>query len=476
MANLLKRMEKEMSVRLRSGAVNRKTGSQTRLSVHTVFSNDSVNSHITRPVTISANANTNPPQNGSKATNQCYICKGRRVDECPRFQGMSPNERWQVVKEQRACFTCLKRSRGHTSATCPQRKQCLEKKSDGTLCKRPHHKLLHENSETLQIASLQDKSKAILPVITAAILGSSGERRKASIFLDSGAQVSLIRKACAEQLGLEGKPVKIVITKVGGVEEELDTKLFKVPVYKDVGRQVIQTIQAVGVSQISEDTPGVDNNHIARVFGIPISELHRDAGLVDLLIRINYPRSHAGETKTIEGLVARKGPLSWVVFGCNSENAPPEVKQVLLVRLATPIDLTDFWKTESMGVSVSPCTCEAAKISQEERAELKLIEESCKLQGNMWTMKYPWKRDPSCLPNNYPQVLKKLESTERRLLKKPDYADKYEKQVKEMEEMNFSRKMTKREVEDWRGPVHYVAHHAVLRPEKIKHASQDRRQ
>ena len=83
------------------------------------------------------------------------------------------------------------------------------------------------------------------------------------------------------------------------------------------------------------------------------------------------------------------------------------VKQVLLVRLATPIDLTDFWKTESMGVFVSPCTCEAAKMSQEKRVELKVIEESCKL-----TVKYSWKRDPSCLPNNYPQVLKKPESTE----------------------------------------------------------------
>ena len=231
---------------------------------------------------------------------------------------------------------------------------------------------------------------------------------KASIFLDSGAQVSMIRSACAEQLGLEGKPVKIVITKVGGVEEEFDTKLFKVPVYKEGGRQLIQTIQAVGIPQISEDTPGVDNNHIARVFGIPLNELHRDAGPVDLLIGINYPRFHVGETKVSEGLVARKGPLSWVVFGCNSKNASPEVKQVLLVRLATPIDLTDFWKTESMGVSVSPCTCEAAKMSQEERAELKLIEQSCKLQGNRWIAKYPWKRDPSCLPNNYSQVLKKL--------------------------------------------------------------------
>lgn len=35
-----------------------------------------------------------------------------------------------------------------------------------------------------------------------------------------------------------------------------------------------------------------------------------------------------------------------------------------------------------------------------------------------------------------------------------------------MEELNFARKLTKREIDEWKGPVHYVAHHAVVRPEK----------
>ena len=34
-----------------------------------------------------------------------------------------------------------------------------------------------------------------------------------------------------------------------------------------------------------------------------------------------------------------------------------------------------------------------------------------------------------------------------------------------MEKMKFSRKLTNREIEEWKGPVHYVAHHAVVRPE-----------
>ena len=39
-------------------------------------------------------------------------------------------------------------------------------------------------------------------------------------------------------------------------------------------------------------------------------------------------------------------------------------------------------------------------------------------------------------------------------------------QVKEMEEMKCSRKPTEREKRQWKGPVHYAAHHADLRLEK----------
>ena len=32
--------------------------------------------------------------------------------------------------------------------------------------------------------------------------------------------------------------------------------------------------------------------------------------------------------------------------------------------------------------------------------------------------------------------------------------------------MKFSRKLTKKEIEEWKGPIHYISHHAIIRPEK----------
>ena len=207
-------------------------------------------------------------------------------------------------------ISCLKRSKGHTSFNRTRRKECEKKGPNGTACKRHHHELLHEaeSSDVAHVAFIQGSSKAILPVITSAMQGKQGQLVEANVFYDSGAQVSMIRSAYADQLGLDNKPIKKMITKVGVVEEELDTKLYKVPLYAHSGR-MIQTIQAVGIPQISEEPSRVDMSHISRVLDIPADKLYRKAGPIDLLIGINYPRFHVGETRVRDDLVARRSLL-----------------------------------------------------------------------------------------------------------------------------------------------------------------------
>ena len=442
MESLLKWMEDEMSARLRSGATIRKV----RSSVNT----------------------TGFKQEPTRNKTPCYVCNAiHYIDECPKFLAMSINDRWKIVKERKACFSCLKRSKGHTATNCLRKRECPEKKQDGSLCKKPHHKLLHmeEVNSRNNVGCVRDDSQVLLPTIAAKLKGFNGEAIEANVFYDSGAQVSMIRSDFAKSLNLESKPIRIVITKVGGVEEDMSTSLYKVPVCRDNG-SIVQTIEAVGIQRISEDTSDVDNNHLSTILGIPKHKLKRKAGPIDLLIGINYPRFHTGEMKVKGNLVARNSPIGWVVFGCNAECIMPDIKQILHIRVAPPVDLTSFWSTESMGVAISPCTCKETQIPPAERAVLKEIEESCQKQDGKWIMKYPWKKNPQSLPNNYPQVLKKLESTERRLTNQPEYASSYNEQIQEMEQLGFARKLTQKEVEEWKGPVHYISHHAIIRPEK----------
>ena len=81
-------------------------------------------------------------------------------------------------------------------------------------------------------------------------------------------------------------------------------------------------------------------------------------------------------------------------------------------------------------------------------------------------VRYPWKKDRNLLADNRSQAFKKLETTERRLMKDSDSAREYDKQIREMAELNFAREFSEEEIKNHEGPVHYITHHEVVRPEK----------
>lgn len=142
--------------------------------------------------------------------------------------------------------------------------------------------------------------------------------------------------------------------------------------------------------------------------------------------------------KQVGHIVAKKSPLGWVLFGSTPGPNTSETTQVLHVRYETPVDLADFWTTESAVVEVKPCICEADKLSQIKREEKIIIEQSAKKVGKQWMIPNPWKKDPNLLPDNREQAVKRLESTERCLQKNPSQALAYEKQMVEMEETSFA--------------------------------------
>ena len=160
-----------------------------------------------------------------------------------------------------------------------------------------------------------------------------------------------------------------------------------------------------------------------------------------------------------------KTPLGWLVFGGSSEDTQTN-GQVFYVRVAAPVEMSDFWKTEAMGVEVKPCVCENDKLTQAEREKAEIISKLCEKIGNEWMVPYLWKSDPMLLPDNKPLAMKLLLSTERRLQKVPKQAKAYDKQMEEMKEMQISRKLTKEEMDSHKGSVHYIQHHGVIRPEK----------
>ena len=67
--------------------------------------------------------NANVPGSNFK----CWVCKSSNhfVDQCRKFSSMNATERLQAVKDNHACYRCLKRAgRDHKSSNCSRRRQC----------------------------------------------------------------------------------------------------------------------------------------------------------------------------------------------------------------------------------------------------------------------------------------------------------------------------------------------------------------
>ena len=100
-----------------------------------------------------------------------------------------------------------------------------------------------------------------------------------------------------------------------------------------------------------------------------------------------------------------------------------------------------------------------------EEQELKLIESNMTYTGDHWEVRYPWIKDPNDLPDNRQAALRMLEGTEKRLLKNDEHALVYKDQIDDMVKRGIAKKLTEEEHKNYNGPVYYIGHHEVLKPE-----------
>ena len=145
----------------------------------------------------------------------------------------------------------------------------------------------------------------------------------------------------------------------------------------------VHNIKAVGIPHISDDITEINLSNIAIQMNLSSDSLVRGHGPVDLLIGIDHAKMHTGETREVGNLIARLSPLGWVLFGAMSGEMS-QITRVFHLRYSTPVDLTDFWTTEAMGVSINPCHCKADKLSETERKEQEIIESSCQKVNDQW--------------------------------------------------------------------------------------------
>ena len=94
-----------------------------------------------------------------------------------------------------------------------------------------------------------------------------------------------------------------------------------------------------------------------------------------------------------------------------------------------------------------------------------MINDGLNHDGSRWIADYPWIKDEAELPDNYYVALARLKSTEKWLKRSKELSELYDSQINDMFERNVARKLTDDEIRDYSGPVHYLPHHEVMKPD-----------
>ena len=409
------------------------------------------------------------------------------ISQCETFSKLDDASKMESLKRAGACFICLEPY--HMSRDCHKKIYCNVKINNTDTCGKLHHPVLHscffKEFQTIKASNNLLNREGVLLTVGKVRSGS----HTLSTFFDCGSNLTMITHKAARKLGLKGKEISMSLTKVGNQTERIDTWTYTVPLIDTEGTQC--TVEAVGFEKITSEIGEVNITDIASKLGVDPQEIDRPNGEVDMLIGTDYCTLLPMVAKTVGSLQLMKGRFGFCVRGDQGLIDDGGNGSTVFVHhvQGTRIDdfiikptvemhkaIEQFFVTEDLGVSCSPkcgsCRCVKCSLKghltiKEER-EVNLIENGLTYdkERKRWIAEYPWIRDPNVLQNNYSMAYARLMSTERRLNKMDcTHAQKYCEQIQDMIDRGVARKLTKEEMLNYEGPVLYLPHHEVHKPE-----------
>ena len=155
------------------------------------------------------------------------------------------------------------------------------------------------------------------------------------------------------------------------------------------------------------------------------------------------------------------------------------VPSVSCNRAIASLKIPEFFESEELGVSppksckrcrnCQDCSFRGAMISREKELVVRRVEDSIRYDPvtRKVSVSYPWTSDILKLTDNLGQAVNFQSSVERKLLKDPALRDVYNRELLKFIERGAIVRLSQEEIDNYKGPVSYVTHHAVHKPESI---------
>ena len=280
-----------------------------------------------------------------KSWKGCWLhnSEGQKISDCRRYLSMSSEDKVKLLKENRACWSCL--GLGHRSSSCRARRVCGE---DG--CARFHHKSFH----AADVEGVSFHSLAGAPRVSSdhpcllQLMRIKTRRAWANTLWDCGATMSFITFKKARAENLKGIPIRLSVTKVGGDVKDINSNKYELPLIDTAGNTVYFEVYCI--ERITADITAVDLDGVIHLFDhTGKDEVRRPMGEVEVLIGYEYAGRHPVKEQAVGHLLLLGNRFGKCLGGSHPdihETTQKMAKNAVLVHHVAGVKVEDFYRSK----------------------------------------------------------------------------------------------------------------------------------
>ena len=449
---------------------------------------------------------------GKETTFHCKLCgKGNHSwTTCPIYD--TNYKKVEKAKVLKLCLNCL--SSNHFRNNCDlsrirpcfncggkhYTKLCLNtRKKAGTVNINVNDKHVMSNSSTRQ-----NVPSKVVPVQIKNV-GVHGIRRKLGIqsridiplfkikgkikcsaFLDTGSQLSFIRRSLLNKVKYEPIYDDNLALKVFHHNEKVTRyecvkvfygykgKTFSMPFFVEDDDYMPEGVEHEGLGKTVKKL---------RDSGIVLSDSYGKKDVIDLFIGSDnyYTLVHPGFVRR-GGLVIIPTKFGYTLGGAYTQPLQEsQINPVVVMKVAMDSlnddfqleqyidcpslrtdhikeDLTALWDLDHIGITDDVVDKQSLVVLKEFEENLTFKEEY-----GQYEVCLPWKVDPINLKSNFGLAKGRLRGIQNKFIQNRDFANNYAEVIQEQENRGFIERVPDHEIENSRFPVHYLAHHGVVK-------------
>ena len=451
------------------------------------------------------------------------ILPSDRFSSCESFRKLSEKERADIIEKNKSCARCLSWKHAKNSKECKAPKgSCGIDKGGGNTCQSDHSRMVcgsgnvycgsakfsksvHRSSSS-SVSSSDSSSDSDSPDLEAETMmllqdvqvKSGNISSDGRVLWDGGSNRVLVNNNFAMEQKLRSQEVTYKITVVGGKETIEKGLVHEVDLVDNDGQ--VHNIWGFGIDLIMDPPDPVDLQPVRNLFPHVHDDVFKPLAKkrIDMLVGLNFFSLHpdggqgqnsVGNLKALHSKFSR----GWIIGGAHpvlQGSSPILSKSALALARVCRVEVkpefsikpqfsikqeynVDFWEGENMGV-LPPKRCGRCMVCQEckdtalirsrrDQDELEMLQKSIKLENQELIVSYPFIKSPECFPNNRQSVLNMAIKQEARLEKK-GLLNKYNEELMKYITRGILVPISKEEMEEYKGPVNYITHHAVERP------------